>query len=543
MRTSISATVLAFFLLLSVGVVAQTQQPTGVQSQAQPWQVQTLSTRSIEGGQRATVALAIRSPASDPVKHVLLFVSPFNTAAVKVANGNTALTWSVPWLTAAAKLNGHGVAVAFADAPSDDNKRGLSNRPTYEVAADITAVVQQLKQQFPGVPIHLAGYGFGAGALIEAATGVQGFERMVIVSGDFSNYRSNDWSHLKQPVLLIHAPSAQCDYAPFLEAEFVARKNHFTLVQAGYKQAESKPNCGATSHHVLSKLEIAMSTIVANWLDGAEPPATIGYTNLQRAWREQLVNYTAPATFGTNQLEMTLLFPPGAGPHPVVIFNHGDVEIDHAYVRYKRRYVDMVVAREFLQLGWAVAFPSRPGVGLSEGIYRLTYVAGDADASYPARLHAHNILPVFEYLKTHPGINTHRIIVSGQSAGGYAAMQLASMNLPGVVGAIDFSGGRTDKRSSGTAGYLFSTMVNGFAEFGKTTKVPTLWVFAENDSRYTPNTIRASHQAFVEAGGKAALTLSPPIEGDGHFIYQKPELWRAALREYLTELDGAAHAQ
>ena len=531
------------FLLLSLGAAAQTPPFPGVQSQAQPWQVQTLSTRTIEGGQTATVALAIRSPASDPVKHVLLFVSPYDVTAVKVSNGNTALTWTVPWLTASAKLNGHGVAVAFADAPSDANKRGLANRPLSEIATDIHAAVRQLKQQFPGVPIHLAGFGPGAGALIEATAGMPGFDRMVIASGDFSNYRTNDWSHLKQPVLLIHAPSAQCDYAPFLEAEFVARKNHFTLVQAGYKQAESKPNCGATSHHVLSKLEIAMSTIVANWLDGVDPPATIGYPNPQRAWREQLVSYAAPATFGTNQLEMTLLFPAGAGPHPVAIFNHGDVGIDQVYVRYKRRFVDMVVAREFLQLGWAVAFPSRAGVGLSEGIYRLTYVAGDADATYPARVQAQNILPVFEYLKNHPDVNVHRLIVAGQSAGGYAAMQLASMNLPGVVGAIDFSGGRTDKTDRGTAGHMFNTMVNGFAEFGQTTSVPTLWVYAENDSRYTANTIRASHQAFIKAGGKATLWLVPPIEGDGHFVCQKPELWRTALREYLTGLDGTVHAQ
>ncbi|TXT37574.1 MAG: hypothetical protein FD135_3500 [Comamonadaceae bacterium] len=543
MRTNVFTTILVFFLLLSLGAAAQTQQPPGVPSQAQPWQVQTLNTRSIEGGQTATVALAVRSPASVPVKHVLLHVSPYSIAALKVANGNTAMVWNVPWVTASAQLNERGIAVAFADIPSDANKRGLPSRPPYEVAADITAILRQLKQQFPGVLIHLAGFGYGAGALIDVATGVQGFERMVIVSGDFSNYRSNDWSHLKQPVLLIHAPSTQCDHAPFLEAEFVARKNHFTLVQAGYKQAEPKPNCAASSHHVLSKLEVAMSTIVAQWFDGVEPPATIGHHTPQRAWREQLVNYTAPATFGSNLLEMTLLFPPGAGPHPVLVFNHGDIEIDTAWMRYKRRYVEMVVAREFLQLGWAVAFPSRPGVGLSEGTYRLSFQVGDADATYKARVHVESVLPAFEYLKAHPDINPQRIIVAGQSAGGYVTMYLASMNLPGVVGAVDFSGGRTDKRGSDAAGYLNNMMVSGFAELGKSTRVPTLWVFAENDSRYTANTIRASHQAFVEAGGKATLALSPPIEGDGHFVYQKPELWRAALKEYLAELDGAGRGQ
>jgi hypothetical protein len=79
-------------------------------------------------------------------------------------------------------------------------------------------------------------------------------------------------------------------------------------------------------------------------------------------------------------------------------------------------------------------------------------------------------------------------------------------------------------------------MVNGFAEFGKTTKLPTLWVFAENDSRYTANTIRASYKAFTDAGGKATLLLNPPIDIDGHLIHSRPDLWRKALRDYLSAL-------
>ena len=119
---------------------------------------------------------------------------------------------------------------------------------------------------------------------------------------------------------------------------------------------------------------------------------------------------------------------------------------------------------------------------------------------------------------------------------------LASMNVQGVVGAVDFSGGRTDKNGNGEAGFLNAMMVRGFAEFGQTTRVPTLWVFAENDSRYTANTIRASYQAYVEAGGQATLSLSPPIEGDGHFVHQKPDLWRPALRTYLSTLKDPSHA-
>lgn len=83
-------------------------------------------------------------------------------------------------------------------------------------------------------------------------------------------------------------------------------------------------------------------------------------------------------------------------------------------------------------------------------------------------------------------------------------------------------------------------MVRGFGEFGASTRIPMLWVFSENDSRYSVNTIRASYQAFTAAGGNATLLLNPPLNIDGHLIHTRPELWRAALRDYLAKLPGSS---
>ena len=537
----------ASLLLLSFGAVAQTSAQTSTPpavaesapAPVQPWQVQTLPTRILEGGQQATVAVVTRVSAVVAPKHVLLFQSPYTTPIVKVANGASALAFSDLWLRASAQLAAKGIALVFADVPSDANKRGLALRPSSDIANDLSAVAQHLKKQFPGLPIHLAGLGVGAGALLDSAANVSDLSRIVIASGDFRNNRTTDWRSYKHPVMLIHAPSAQCDFAPFMEADLVARNNHFVLLQAGYSQQETKPSCLIGSQHVLAKLETELTTAVAAWLDGAAPPPTIGFPTPSPAWREQLVSYAAPATFGTNRLEMTLLFPTGPGPYPVAVFNHGDIEMDSSYVRYQSRYVDRIVAREFLQLGWAVAFPARAGVGLSEGHYNYQrFQARDGDATYKARIQAQDILPALDYLRTNKDLDPSRILITGQSAGGYAIMQLASMNLPGIVGAIDFAGGRTGAATNGGPSYLNNMMVDGFAEFGKTTKIPTLLVFAENDSHYSPNTIKASHKAFVDAGGQAALILSPPIEWDGHFVHNKPDVWRSALKEYLTLLAG-----
>lgn len=515
----------------------------------QNWTVQTLSTRILPDSQAAKLAIALPTAATaagTPVRHVLVYPQPGGIPQLKVASGSTDLNLGGPWIRGLPQLQAHGISVVYVDVPSDAERRGITSRLPREVRQDLAAAAKEARQLFPGAQMHLAGF-LSIAPLLDLAGELEGFSKIVLAASSLGNSRAKDWSDVRQPVLMLHAPSAQCDAAPFLEAEAVARRSRFTLVKAGYERQDSKADCGRTSQHVLHGQEAAFAKAVADWLDGKEVASVIGHTNPQIAWREEIIIYKAPSTFGSNQLEATLLLPDagrfGAGPYPVMVWNHGDFQLDHSEIRYKSRVRDMVVAREFLQLGVAVLMPARRGIGMSEGTYPREFASQDADATYKARVHAEDILPALAWLKTRPELDANRVIVSGQSAGGYSTMYIASQNPAGLIGAIDFSGGRNDIKGNSGAGYLNQMMVNGFAEFGKTTRMPTFWVFAENDSRYTANTIRASHEAFQGAGGKGRLLLSPPLDIDGHFIYHKPALWRAALKEYLSEIGAVTHGK
>jgi len=468
--------------------------------------------------------------------HVLVYPQPGGIPQLKVANGAAALALNGPWMRGAAELQARGIALMYVDPPSDAERRNLNGRPRREVQQDLAAALKQAQQSFPGAQIHLASFSLVA-PLLDIAADLDGFARIVVASSALRNSRTSDWRTLRKPVLMLHAPSAQCDGAPFLEAQTVAQRNRFTFVQVGYEQQDDKEDCGRASQHALAGREAVLAKSVADWLAGQEPAPIIGYANPSIAWREEVISYQVPGTFRTVQLEATLFLPEirrfGAGPYPVTVFNHGDIEINP----YKSRVRDMVVAREFLQSGIAVLMPARRGVGMSEGTYPKSFSHEDGDATYKARVQSEDVLPALAWLKTRPELDTNRIILSGQSAGGYLTMYIASQNPAGLIGAIDFSGGRNDlTKTNSSHGYLNRMMVSGFTEFGRTTRVPTFWVFAENDSRYTSNTIRACHEGFQLAGGKARLLLQPPIEGDGHYIYHKPELWRAVLREYLSEI-------
>lgn len=527
------------FMVTVLLVAAMTAQAESQAGNARPvaWQLVSVDTgRQSEAGE-VRLNLAIHLPADGKIRHIVLYPSPNAKPAIKSAPGLTHIDLNGPWIRTSAMLEQKGIAVAFADPPDDAAGHAPENRSPLSLRRDLQAVLHDLAARYPGVPVSLGLFAGEAVPVLDVVSRLEGVHGVIVASGGFLKARTKDWHGIKTPVLLIHAPTAQCDAAPYPEAQYLARLNGFALVQARYPQTEFKPGCGKGSQHVLAALDEEFATLVAQWLDGAAVAAYIGHGDMQPAWHEQIVHYTVPSGLGHAELEMTLLFPDGTGPFPLVVFNHGDMELDSPNVRDKQRFRDMIVAREFLYHGIAVAFPSRQGVGFSEGALQNHFSTNDAAPLYKAKAQSADIVPAIDYLKSRKEIDPGRIILSGQSAGGYCAMYLASINIPGVIGVVNFSGGRTNnKTASGGPEYRNQMMIDGFAEVGKTAQVPVLLVFAENDSRYSANTIKSSQDAFVSAGGKSTLLLLPPIAGDGHFVFHLPQLWRAALGKYLGDI-------
>ena len=55
-------------------------------------------------------------------------------------------------------------------------------------------------------------------------------------------------------------------------------------------------------------------------------------------------------------------------------------------------------------------------------------------------------------------------------------------------------------------------------EFGTKSRIPMLWIYAENDTYFGPDLANRMHKAFTEAGGKAEFRIFPPFGSDGHFL-------------------------
>jgi dienelactone hydrolase len=150
-------------------------------------------------------------------------------------------------------------------------------------------------------------------------------------------------------------------------------------------------------------------------------------------------------------------------------------------------------------------------------------------------------LAVLEALRKRPGAAPDRAVVMGQSFGGTTAIAVAALNPPGVQGAINFAGGgggNPELMPQNPCGQ--PALRRLFAGYGKTARMPSLWVYSENDQYFGPTLPREWFEAFKAAGGTGEYALFPPLGSNGHSLFSRgPDLWHPRVREFLLAIGYA----
>lgn len=106
------------------------------------------------------------------------------------------------------------------------------------------------------------------------------------------------------------------------------------------------------------------------------------------------------------------------------------------------------------------------------------------------------------------------------------------------AGGTGGDGGRAPGQSCGSK-QLASLM----AAYGRATRVPGLWLYAENDLYWGAAWPRAWHRAFSEAGARATFVMTESVPGsDGHALLARGfHLWRPHVDRFLDDVvPGAA---
>jgi dienelactone hydrolase len=239
--------------------------------------------------------------------------------------------------------------------------------------------------------------------------------------------------------------------------------------------------------------------------------------------------------------------PAGDGPFPLAVMNHG-VSLDPV----NRSFFPLVEFRDaamwFAQRGYMVVAPTG-GYGAAaldipeQGIFSLFYSkigkcenpnfrdAGMAVAALDKW--------IIDYMTEQKYAVPGNAIVVGQSAGGWAAIALSSQNLPSVKAIITFAAGRGGRIGGKPNNNCApDKLVDATAEFGRTARVPMLWIYIENDTYFGPDLSRRMHAAYTGAGGSAEYHLMPPFGNEGHIFIDSAESipqWSPLVSQFLDK--------
>jgi dienelactone hydrolase len=228
-------------------------------------------------------------------------------------------------------------------------------------------------------------------------------------------------------------------------------------------------------------------------------------------------------------LQVTFFKPSGAGPFPLAVMNHGATAASAN--NRGDRYRFTVSAYYFLSRGYAVALPMMRGFAGSGGsILHL-----GCDLEQVARANASDIRAVTEALGRRPDIDRTRIIVAGQSFGGWNTLGLGAAPPAGVRGLIAFNAAI---RASDCATQDGSMAVAAGWLGGEAT-LPSLWFYGENDTVMPPATWRAVLDRYKKAGGHAELVAIGAYGKDSHQFLSFPDslpLWAPKLDAFLRRI-------
>jgi len=262
----------------------------------------------------------------------------------------------------------------------------------------------------------------------------------------------------------------------------------------------------------------------------------------QGAFRRQL--WLLPSAQPGVLMRATVFRPPGRGPFPLLLMNHGTTQNAE-----RRRLLALpqfeTLSAWFVQHGFVVVVPERPGHGATGGDYREDQSGcDDADFARAGLGAAESIAAALAYMQAQPFVRRDGAIVVGQSAGGWAALAFASRaskdGTKNVAAVINFAGGlggrSWDQPDNNCAP---DRLIATAGAFGRTSRIPTLWIYAENDSYFAPHLSAAMAAAFRASGGTVDYRLLPPFGADGHFLAETPgsqASWGPVIEHFLATL-------
>jgi len=424
------------------------------------------------------------------------------------------------------------IGLAVADVPSDRSKGvNVTFRKGREHADDLKAVLKDLRTRYPKSKIYFATSGSGGvSALFTAGNLGRNLDGVILAGADASQLHAYDHSSVKTPVLMIHHMRDSCDSSPVIEAKEIAEKYSFTMFPfSGGEPDKDKNPCDFRTKHGLFGLDGKAAETISKWIDGKKlsPPVA---ENENFFLNEKVVWIPGRGDWGEVRLQTTVYKPNGPGPFPLVIISHGVPfeKVLESEIQSRHRYC--LQSQKFVKHGFVVAIPMRRGYGKSGGQKNKA----DMNITTFGMEDAKDIQSTIDFMSRESYVDGKNIVLVGQSGGGLASLAYGSMANPDVKGIINFAGGLRNSRAM----WEFD-MASAFGIYSKTTKIPSLWFYTENDSFFSPTTAGMAYEQYRKNGGQARLIALPSFKKDGHSLFSDFEgrsIWVGEVEKFLSQI-------
>ena len=282
---------------------------------------------------------------------------------------------------------------------------------------------------------------------------------------------------------------------------------------ASVAPAGAAPESAAPIKVAVAKIEPARSPSVT-------ASATPGLDN---ELLEERTFLTVQNDKGRFRLEALVVKPAKAdGRLPIALITHGK---NAKAEENQALRADMMLpqARDFAARGWLAVVVLRRGFGQSDGLPGVSrgaaYMACEnADLARGFEVEADDLDGALKVVAARPDADGSRVIAIGQSLGGGVVLAFAARRPAGLLGVVNVSGGAWRTNGEGNV-CQHADLVAAMGTLGARTRIPTLWLYAENDSLFPPELVARMRDAYAAAGARAELRMFPPIMHDGHRLF------------------------
>ena len=246
---------------------------------------------------------------------------------------------------------------------------------------------------------------------------------------------------------------------------------------------------------------------------------------------------------GNLHLKGYLWKPPGRGPFPAILFNHGSGGPDAMHTSgMSMAQAAEALAPVFLKHGYGFFYPCRRGHGLSadqgefiQDALKKQESGGGTEARQKLQFalmagpHLDDTLAALSFLKTVPGIDAQKIAVVGHSFGGQLALLDAESD-SSLRSVVTFGAAANSWDKSPELRHRLLATVNE-------AKMPIMLVHAANDYATTAGRDLAAeldrlHKPHV-------LKIYPPVgttADDGHnAVYSSISIWEGDVFDFLDK--------